>query len=239
MVADLLHYTPIQTPRAESNCSRPSHREPQGRGTMSDLTPSTITKILNWAYDKALAGLPGTPTARELGESYLQKYTDPSLAIDRLVSWQISKCAAAGFVTGLGGLITLPVGLPADLTATFYINIRMVAAIAHIHGHDLHDDETRTAVFLCLIGDAAGEVLSQAGVELTTKLVATQLSKMPVEMLMKINRLIGLRLATRLGERGAVNLAKVAPIIGGLVGGAVNALTCKAIAAFAKKKLGT
>ena len=196
-----------------------------------------MTKTLNWAYDKALNGLPGTPTSQDLGDSYLKRYNDRDIAIDMLIKWQVAKCATSGFVTGLGGLITLPVAVPADLAVTFYVNIRMVAAIAHIHGHDIHDDQTRTAVFLCLVGDAVGEVLSKAGVKFTEKFARAQLMRMSAGILKKINQAVAFKLATKFGQKGIINLFKLVPILSGVVGGTVNGLTCKGLGKVAKRCL--
>lgn len=48
----------------------------------------------------------------------------------------------------------------------------------------------------------------------------------PAETLEKINQAIGLRLATKFGTRGAVNLGKVVPVLGGITGGGFDAAAC-------------
>lgn len=206
---------------------------------MSSENQSNVTKALYWAYEKALDGLPGQPTAKELADEYLKQSDSKAEAIDSLIRWQIAKCSASGFITGLGGAITLPLAIPTDLAITYLINIRMVAAIAHIQGHDLHADQTRTTVFLALVGDSAGEVLSKAGAKIGTKVAGAMLSKIPGHMLTKINQAIGFRLATKAGEKGIINIAKFAPGFGGIVGGAVNGVTCNTIGNSAKKILAT
>src|SRR5690606_37311924 len=68
-----------------------------------------------------------------------------------------------GFLTGLGGFVTMPVSLPVNL-AEFYIQaVRMVAAIAHLRGYDLDDERIRTAVLLTMVGSDSDEVLRKAG----------------------------------------------------------------------------
>ncbi|MGO2174028.1 MAG: EcsC family protein, partial [Staphylococcus equorum] len=71
----------------------------------------------------------------------------------------------SGFLTGLGGMITLPVALPANITSVVYVQMRMIAAIAHIRGYDLKDDEVKTLVYLCLTGQTAGDILKDVGVK--------------------------------------------------------------------------
>ncbi len=66
-----------------------------------------------------------------------------------------------GFVTNIGGFITMPVTLPANIGAAYLIQIHLAAAIAHVHGHDLDGEEVRTAILLCLLGNAGTEVVKQ------------------------------------------------------------------------------
>lgn len=96
-----------------------------------------MQQILDWGYDKATNGLPGTPTAQELAEDYLSKHNSVESAIHSLIKWQNTKAATSGFLTGLGGIITLPVAIPANLASVLYVQIRMVAAIAYMRGYDL------------------------------------------------------------------------------------------------------
>ena len=77
----------------------------------NELTESKIGQLLDWAYEKSINGLPGTDTAFEIAENYLSKHDSIDKAIDKLIIWQNTKSATSGFLTGLGGLITLPVPL--------------------------------------------------------------------------------------------------------------------------------
>jgi len=201
------------------------------------ITEGKVTQLLNWAYDKALAGLPGTPTSEELGDDYLNGASTKNEAIDSPIKWQATKCATSGFVSGLGGLITLPIAVPADLAVNYYVNIRMVAAIAHIRGYNLRDDRVRTMVYLCLLGEGITEALSKFGFAVGTKLTEKMIEKIPGEIFIQINKFVAFRLATKAGQKGMVNLFKLAPIVGGLVGGGVDAAGCLAIGKIAKKSL--
>ena len=55
------------------------------------------------------------------------------------------------------------------------------------------------------------------------------------EVRKRINRAVGFRLVTKAGTRGVVNLVKVVPLVGGLVGGALYAAATKVIGATAKQ----
>ena len=51
----------------------------------------------------------------------------------------------------------------------------------------------------------------------------------------KINQAVGSRLLTKAGTQGVVNLTKFVPVVGGLVGGTVDALSTKAVGEIAKR----
>ena len=50
----------------------------------------------------------------------------------------------------------------------------------------------------------------------------------------QINKKIGFRLVTKFGEKGAVNLGKMVPVLGGIVGATFDASTTYAIGKAAK-----
>ncbi|WP_246943449.1 EcsC family protein [Bacillus pinisoli] len=202
---------------------------------MSAITESKITQVLDWAYEKAVNGLPGTDTAADLAESYLSKHSDVEKAIESLIRWQNAKGATSGFLTGLGGLITLPVAIPANIASVMYVQIRLIASIAHMRGYDLKDDQVKTFVFVCLTGQAATDILKQAGLKLGTALAKQAIKKIPGEVIKAINKAVGIRLVTKFGEKGIINLGKAVPLVGGLIGGTVDGVGTNIIGNTAKK----
>ena len=54
-------------------------------------------------------------------------------------------------------------------------------------------------------------------------------------MLTKINQKVGFRLVTKMGKTGAINLIKLVPITGGIVGGGFDLISTATIAKTAKK----
>lgn len=202
---------------------------------MGKLTGSTINSTLEWAYTKTIDGLPGTDTAYELAESYLAKNSDIDGAINSLVKWQTTKSATSGFITGLGGIVTLPVAVPVNIASVIYVQMRMVAAIAHLRGYDLKDDQVKTFVYACLTGQSAAEIVKSAGVQFGMKLGQAQIKRIPGEVLKKINQIVGFRLVTKFGEKGILNLGKMVPVIGGVIGGGFDVISTKTVAMAANK----
>lgn len=193
------------------------------------MNESMIMQVLDYGYDKAVNGLPGMETAEELAASYLKP---EGILLDQavtLVNWQISKAATSGFLSGLGGLITLPVAVPANITSVLYVQIRMIAAIASMGGHDIRSDQVRTLVYMCLCGSAITDILKDIGIQVGTKLTKTAINKISSVTITKINQTVGFRLVTKFGQTGAINLGKAVPFLGGVIGGTVDAIATKTI----------
>ncbi len=105
----------------------------------------------------------------------------------------------------------------------------MAGAIARIYGHRLDSDRVRTLVLVSLLGDAGKEVLKQAGIKVAQKLGENLIKQIPGKVLIEINKKVGFRLLTKAGERGVVNFMKGVPVLGGVVGGVVDAASCRIV----------
>lgn len=200
------------------------------------LTQDAIMKALDWSYDKAVnGGIPGMDTAIELAENYSSKKGTLIENANSLIRWQNTKSATSGFLSGLGGLIVMPVAVPANITSVILVQMRMVAAIAHMGGHDLKSDEVKTFVYACLAGNGAKDILKNAGIQIGKKLAVSGIKKIPFEVIKKINQAVGFRLLTKFGEKGIINLGKMVPLAGGVIGGTVDAVSTNTIGNVARR----
>ncbi|MEH7111563.1 EcsC family protein [Neobacillus niacini] len=200
------------------------------------FTHEAMMNTLDWSYDKALnGGIPGMDTAIELADNYLKKTGSLEEQVNRLIRWQNTKSATSGFLTGLGGIIVLPVAIPANIASVLLVQIRMVAAIAHMGGYNLKDDEVKSFVYLCLAGNGAKEIAKNTGIVISQKLAISGIKKIPSAVITKINQAVGFRLLTKFGEKGAINLGKAVPLVGGVIGGTVDAITTNIIGDVARK----
>ncbi|MFP2897240.1 EcsC family protein [Corallococcus sp. 4LFB] len=198
---------------------------------------SKFLEVVNTVLDAGLNGLGPLTGAKELADEYLQdsRYADDEARIDSLINWESSKNFASGFVLGLGGLMALPVTIPTSLGASWAVQARLVGAIAHIQGHDVTEDRVRTLILLSILGDAGKEVVKEAGVKVGNKLGMKAVEAIPGRVLIEINKLVGFRLITKAGEKGIINLIKLVPVAGGLVGGTIDTVVCRKVGAAARK----
>jgi hypothetical protein len=206
----------------------------QIRQMSEERKPALIKKVLDWAYDKAINGAGLVDSASVLAEDYQKMHIDPDRAIDSLIKWQTTKCATAGFITGLGGLVTLPVVIPANISSVIFMQLRMVAAIAMIRGYDPKSDQVQSLAYVCLTGSAATDILKSVGIRIGQQVTERAISRISGQVITQINEKVGFTLLTKYGGKGMINLSKAVPLIGGVVGGAVDASTTRIIGKTAK-----
>lgn len=182
------------------------------------ITEENILKVLSTLYDKSKNGIPLVSKPVEtVAKEYLEKYPDKQKAAKKMLNVQVAKCATSGFITGFGGLITMPVTIPADLSSVLYVQMRMIACAACIGGYNLNDDEVQAFVFACLAGVSVNEVAKKFGIRLGEKLAEQGIKKIPGKVLISINKKVGFRLVTKFGEKGLINIGKMIPIVGAVI----------------------
>lgn len=200
----------------------------------TDKSPARIVKVLDWAYDKAINGAGLVESASMLAEDYQKVNSDRERAIESLINWQTTKCATSGFITGMGGLLTLPIAIPANVSSVLFIQLRMIAAIAIMRGYDPKSDQVQTLAYACLTGSAATDILKSVGIRVGQRVTESAIQKINSKVIAKVNEKVGFRLLSKFGSGGLINLGKAVPLIGGVVGGAVDASTTKIIGKTAK-----
>ena len=202
-----------------------------------DSDESKAITIVSYITDKAIKGVPPLTGCKDLAQEYLinTSFSDNDERVDSLINWETTKNFTSGFITGLGGLLTLPISIPSALGASWILQARLAGAIACIYEHSLKEDRVRTLVLLSLLGDSAKEPFKQAGIRLGTKLTEKAIQKIPGKVLIEINKKVGFRLVTKAGEKGIVNLTKAIPVVGGVIGGTFDAVVCRKVGYTAKK----
>ncbi|MEI6706053.1 MAG: EcsC family protein [Methylococcales bacterium] len=188
----------------------------------NELSDSKIIQALNWTYEKAVNGVAGLDSAEDMANDYLKGSGSLHDKANSLIRWQNTKAATSGFLTGLGGVMVMPITIPAGVASVMYVQVRMIAAIAKMGGYDLQDDKVKTLVFACLAGDATKDVLKDVGIVIGSKMATNAIKNISGKTLTVINQKVGFRLITKFGEKGTINLFKAIPVLGGVIGGTVD-----------------
>lgn len=195
-------------------------------------------QLANWLLDKGAEGFGPFTGAADLAQEYLDdpSYDSHDHRVASLIRWEVSKNTTSGFVTGLGGLATMPIALPAGFGAAWLVQARLASSIAHIYGYSLSDDRVRTLVLLSILGDATvKEPIKVAGKVIAQKTLQSGIGSISGKTLVKINQAIGFRLITKAGTKGVINLSRLVPVLGGVVGGAFDGASCYAVGAVAQR----
>lgn len=193
------------------------------------LSQFTVMKAMDWAYDKAVNGVKGLDSAEEMAADFMKGEGSLKDKANRLIRWQNAKAGTSGFIAGLGGILTLPITLPANITCVLYVQIRMIAAIAKMGGFDLKDDRVKSLVYTCLVASSVKDVIKNTSLAIGQKIAVNALKKVPGEILIKINQQVGFRLLTKFGEKGIINLVKAVPVLGGVIGASFDSISTNII----------
>ena len=165
------------------------------------ITEENMLDILHNLYEKSMIGIPGSKNCSAVAEEYLNKHPDNKIAADKFINNQILKCSMSGFITSLGGIITLPVAVPANVVSVLYVQIRMIATLAVMGGYNLNDDAVQTAVYACLVGTSVADTCKSAGIKIANKTTTALLKKLPGTVCAKVNKIVGFKLLTKFGEK--------------------------------------
>ena len=133
--------------------------------------------LLDTLYPKVLDGLPALGTPQELAASIREAGGTPEEQVERLVRRHIALSSATGFVTGLGGWLTLPVTLPTNLVGVATLQLHMAASVAALAGHDPTLPANQERVVSCLVGvgpadparDAEQEAIDRTALKVAEK----------------------------------------------------------------------
>lgn len=207
------------------------------------MTPSVNSKLLQpvlqgleWLYDRAVHGVPALDSASDLATSYQRQFSgEGDAAVDALIKWQMAKAGTAGFVSSLGGVLTLPVALPANLASVTYIQLRMIAAIAHLRGHDIKSDPVRTLALACLCGARVTDVVKEFGIRFGTQMAHEVVKRVSSDSLKQINQAIACRLIAFSGGKTSLDVAKFMPVLGGVIAGSMDAAVTRTYGMTAKR----
>ncbi|WP_139979809.1 EcsC family protein [Nocardioides litoris] len=206
---------------------------------VTDVAPGLTTSFVREALQRALDGAGPLPPARTTAERYRDdRDGDVGAAARALVDQHTRYAGGSGFLTNLGGLVTMPVAVPANLAGLALIQCRMVAGVAHLRGYDLTDPRTHNAVLTTLLGE-----------EQVTRLVASRTLPAPPMALATapvhdatidatVSTAVARHLISRLtGRRLAASVGRRVPGLGGVVGGGADGWATFQVGRYAEREL--
>src|SRR3569833_3988464 len=121
---------------------------------VTNLAPGLTSQFVHQALDKAITGVGPLPGAAAAADKQLaEQKGDVERGIHEVIENHVRYAGAQGVVTNIGGLVTMAVTVPVNLSGLALIQCRMVAGIAHLRGYELSAPRTRDAVLACQLGE--------------------------------------------------------------------------------------
>lgn len=205
-----------------------------GRGEAVD--PSLAEALVRKILDVGIDGMPGFDPAHRVAETARRDHPDTDRAIRAVIASHRRLVAAGGFLTGLGGFVTMPAALPANVIEFYVVTARMAAAVATLRGYDIDDPAVRTAILLTLVDGDPAPVLRRAGVVGSGRVADLAAGHLPTPARMMVDKAIGFRLIRQFGERMMAGLGRGVPLAGGVVGAGFDVYLFGHIAASARTR---
>ncbi len=196
-------------------------------------------RVVDQILDIGIDGKGWFSPAGDVADAALRSHGgDPEQAVDAIVRSHTIQAGAEGFVTGLGGFITLPVALPANVVAFYALATRMTAAIAKVRGHDIDQPQIRAAVLLTLVGADADDLLKKAQLAAPVGGTLTNLAaqRLPGPASMVIKKGVFFKLVASTGKSVLARFGRGVPVVGGVVGAGIDAVLLRRVAVDAKRE---
>lgn len=139
----------------------------------------------------------------------------------RFIRTYTQLAAGQGFVTGLGGLITLPASVPADAAAYVGWLARTASAVQLSYGFEHRSETADSQLKLAMLAGAGVSTVTIQGAEvlvtqLAKKVATTPYHSAPVQAAVKaLAAKVGINLTHK-------SFAKAVPLVGGAVNGSVQ-----------------
>jgi len=199
--------------------------------------PQIGGNVLRSLLDAAVDGVGKLPGAKAASAKNLVKAGDSDAAIEALMTTHVSLATAQGFITNIGGLPAAVVGLPANIAAVAFVQLRLVAMIAHLRGYDVDAPGVRTAIALCLLGeDGVAKLVEKEELPSVPLAIATA-PMFDSTLANQVTEQVFGEITSRLGGRhAAFMMARRIPLLGGGVSGAMDAWSTRDIGLYAKKQ---
>jgi uncharacterized protein (DUF697 family) len=203
------------------------------------VAPELTAGFVHQALDRAIRGVPKLPGAATMADTLLAGNDgDVERAIHDVIEKHVRYAGAEGFVTNLGGLVTMAVTVPANITGLALIQCRMVAAIAHLRGYDLGDARTRTAILACLLREEMLLGLIKAKkMPGTPMALATAPVADPDLSRVMANEVAAELIAKVAGKKVVTTVGRRVPVVGGIVGAGTDAFSTWRVGRYVDREL--
>lgn len=208
---------------------------PKAAGAAPGLTTSFVREALK----RAIQGVGPLPGAAKAAEAQLKEQRgDVERAVHEVIENHVRWSGLQGFATNLGGLVTLAVTVPTNITGLTLLQCRMVAGVAHLRGYSLDDPRVRNAILVAILGeDTVHSLVKKKELPGTPMVIATAPAH-DADLDQVIATQVASAMISRVaGKRLAVTAGKRVPLVGGAIGAGTDAYSTWKLGRYVQREL--
>ncbi|MGI8578791.1 MAG: EcsC family protein [Nocardioidaceae bacterium] len=201
--------------------------------------PGLATDFVRQAFDRAVDGFgPLRGAAAAADHKLSENHGDREKAVHDVVDSHVRLAGAQGFVTNLGGLITMAVTIPANISGLALLQCHMVGGVAHLRGYDLIDPKVRNAVLACMLGEGTVKSLIKKQRLPSSPMAIATAPAYDAELDRRVASEVATELITRIaGKRTMAAVGRRMPVIGGGFGAVTDGYGTYQVGTYAAKEL--
>ena len=206
--------------------------------SVTQVAPGLTSAFVHEALDRAINGVGPLPAAALAAEKQLdEQHGDVERGVHEVIENHVRCAGAQGLVTNLGGLVTLPVMVPANIMGLTLLQCRMVAGIAHLRGYDLADMRVAQRDPGRLLGEERMLLLlKKKKIPGTPMAIATApLYDDSIDQVMA-GEVAAAMVARVAGKQIVITAGKRVPIVGGLLGAGTDAYSTWLVGRYAQRE---
>jgi uncharacterized protein (DUF697 family) len=201
--------------------------------------PGVNSAFVHQTVQRAVHGFGPLPSAAAAARKQLEEQDGMvDQAVHEIIENHTALAAAQGFVTNVGGIATAAATIPANIAGLALLQVRMVAAIAHLRGYDLDDGRVRNALLLLVLGEETVRgLVERKKAPGTPMLIATAPAYDPELDRLMASEFTSALVSRVLGRRAAGTVVRRVPVAGGVWGASADAFATWQIGKYAAREL--
>jgi hypothetical protein len=242
----------VRPAAAEAAPPAPKRRgvaDPAPKRAGAAAAPTAAGRAGPAADTKAAAPAPGwvekvLASARERGARTAAKLRvdhpghSPRQLGERLVKSSAFKAGLLGAATGTLSLVALPVGLPAGVATTLFLEAELLFALLALYGLEGSGEQGRARLAALWLGAGFADAAKSAGLKLGADAAGRALAgSLPAKIIARLNPALVQAILKRLGLGWLPRAAKLWPILGAPLAFAIDRAALRALGSGALRTL--
>lgn len=201
--------------------------------------PALTAGFVRQAFDRAVDGFGPLPGAADAADKRLAEHRgDVDAAIKAIIDSHVRLAGVEGFLTNIGGLVTMTLTLPVNISGLALLQCHLVAGIAHLRGYDLGDPRVRNAVLACMLGEDTVKSLVKGKKLPSSPMAIATAPALDPDLDARLATEVTGELITRVaGKRTIAVVGRRTPVIGGGIGAVTDGYATYQVGRYAAREL--